>query len=499
MEYLESRRLLAINWGPYPKLIDQDEAVERFPNITGKGVNVVVIDSGWGYEHPKLDGRLWTNPDEIAGDGIDNDQDGQIDNTNGWDYWKSDNHPDDENSHGTQMSGIIAGRQFTGPDGFEYQGLAPDAKIIPLKTIDGRGTIYTLSFARRVESALRWIEGNHKRLNISIVNLSIGVHKVDFDATIKDEVERLNKAGVLLIASSGHYGNRNTLEYPAQDPNVYSAGIVNENDKIPDKQQRGPDLDILGPGSNIPIMVNHGKYEMSGEASSYPTPFIVGAAALIKQINPDFTPAQIMGILMDSGKRVGDGTGNTYPRLDVDDAIRLAIRRSGGNPDPEPEPTQTPFKNGPFNVTSRIEAENFDNGGEGNAFHNAGRKNRNVYRRTPVELSATRDKGRGFHVTGIKRGEWLEYTVNVPAAGLYNFQGRFQSVGRGASFHIEVDGDDVSGRISIPSGSSKSKWRTISKSNVTLSAGRHVMRIFFDSATSKKLAGNFNWFRFSQA
>jgi hypothetical protein len=328
---------------------------------------------------------------------------------------------------------------------------------------------------------------------------------VDFDATIKDEVERLNKAGVLLIASSGHYGNRNTLEYPAQDPNVYSAGMVDERDRIPADQQRGPDLDILGPGSNIPIMVNHGQYQMSGEASSYPTPFIVGAAALIKQINPDFTPAQIMGVLMDSGKQIGDGTGNTYPRLDIDDAIRLAIRRSGGNPDPDPgpgpgpAPTQKPFKKTPFNVTSRIEAENFDNGGEGIAFHNSSRKTRNVYRRTPVELGATRDKGRGFHVGGIRRGEWLEYTVNVQTAGLYNFQGRFQPVGRGASFHIEVDGADVSGRIGIPNGGKNSKWRTISKNNVTLSAGRHVLRIVFDSATTNKLAGNFNWFRFIRA
>jgi hemin uptake protein HemP len=492
---LEPRRLLAMSWGPYPQLIDQDKAVSDFPNITGKGVNVAIIDSGFDFDHPKLQGKIWTNPDEIADDGIDNDRDGQIDNIHGWDYVRADNHPDDENSHGTQMAGIIAGLPFRGMDDFDYQGIAPDAKIIPLKTIDGHGTIYTLSFAQRVERALRWIEANHKRLNISIVSMSIGVHEPDFKATFADEVKRLNEAGVLLIASAGHYGNRDKLEFPAEDPNVYSAGMVDKNDKIPADQQRGPNLDLLGPGSKIQILHKGSSYLVSGEASSYPTPFIVGAAALIKQINPDWKPAQIIDILKDSGKQIGDGTGDTYPRIDLDNAIRLAIRRNGG----DPGPSQEPFRGTPFNITSRIEAEDFDDGGEGISFHNTSRKNRNGYRRTPVELTSTRDTKGGFYVGSTRKSEWLEYTVSVPESALYTFQGRFQSAGRGAAFHIEFDGEDVSGRISIPDGGRKAKWKTISKGNISLTSGRHVMRIVFDSTTSKKLAGNFNWFKFAAA
>jgi len=111
-ETLENRRLLAMNWGLYPKLMNQDKAVADFPNITGKGVNVAIIDTGFDIYHPKLQGVLWTNPDEIAGDGIDNDHDGQIDNLHGWDYVEGDNVPQDINSHGTQMAGIIAAKPF---------------------------------------------------------------------------------------------------------------------------------------------------------------------------------------------------------------------------------------------------------------------------------------------------------------------------------------------------------------------------------------------------
>src|SRR5205809_3284978 len=192
------------------------------------------------------------------------------------------------------MAGIIAGKPLTGSDGFDYQGLAPDVKIIPLKTIDPYGHIYNLTFAQRVASAMHWLEKNHKRLNISIVNLSIGVSQADFEATFKPDVAKLNQMGVLLVASAGHYGHDKPLEYPAADPNVYSAGMVNEQDKIPNEQQRGPKLDLLAPGNTIQLLYKYCGYMVSEEASRYATPFIVGAAALGKQGHPISPPARIL-------------------------------------------------------------------------------------------------------------------------------------------------------------------------------------------------------------
>jgi len=513
LETLENRRLLSMNWGINARIISQDKAVADFPNITGKGVNVAIIDSGFDIDHPKLQGVLWTNPYEIPGDGIDNDHDGQIDNLHGWDYVDGDNIPDDANSHGTQMAGIIAAKPFKGLDGFDYQGIAPDAKIIPLKTIDPYGHIYNLTFAQRVQRSMHWLENNAKRLNISIVNLSIGVSQADFEATFAPDVEKLNKMGVLLIASSGHYGHDKPLEYPAADPNVYSAGMVNEQDKIPDEQQRGPMLDLLAPGNHIQVLYKNGGYMVSEEASSYPTPFIVGAAALVKQVNPGFTPAQIIDILKDSGTKISDGD-RSYPRIDVDAAIRLALKRSGGNPDPDPnpdpnpdptpnpkpkpKPKQSPFKGTPFNATSTIQAEDFDNGGEGISFHNNSHRKRGLYRRSPVELFSASTDGGGYYVGSIRRGEWLEYTVKVSTSGLYTFQGRFQPAGSGASFHVEVDGNDVTGKLNIPSSGKNAAWKTISRKNVSLSAGKHIVRIAFDSTAAKKQAGNFNWFKFAR-
>jgi hypothetical protein len=280
---------------------------------------------------------------------------------------------------------------------------------------------------------------------------------------------------------------------------------VNEQDKIPNEQQRGPMLDLLAPGDRIQVLYKNGGYMVSEEASSYPTPFIVGAAALVKQVNPNFTPAQIIDILKDSGKQISDGD-RSYARIDVDAAIRLALKRSGGNPDPTPDPTpkpkpkpkQSPFGGTAFNVTSTIQAEDFDNGGEGISFHNNSHHKHTLYRSTPVELFSASDDGGGYYVGNVRKGEWLEYTVKVAKAGRYSFQGRFQPIGRGAAFHVEVDGNDVTGKLNIPNSGKNAGWRTISKGNISLTAGTHVVRIAFDTNSGRKQVGNFNWFKFTR-
>ena len=147
-------------------------------------------------------------------------------------------------------------------------------------------------------------------------------------------------------------------------------------------------------------------------------------------------------------------------------------------------------------MTAQIEAEDFDNGADGVAFHNVGKKKHTLYRRTAVELLSSTDDGGGYYVGSTRRGEWLEYSVKVGAAGKYTFQSRVQSVGKGGAFHVEVDGRNVSGRLAIANKSAQ--WQTISKRNISLTAGKHVVRVVFDSVTAKKSAGNFNWFSFAR-
>jgi subtilisin family serine protease len=102
-------------------------------NITGNGIVVAVVDSGVDYTHPDLDGNIWRNAGEIAGNGIDDDRNGYIDDIRGWDFVASDNNPMDLDfdGHGTHIAGAIAAER----NNFGITGVAPNAKIMPVRVL----------------------------------------------------------------------------------------------------------------------------------------------------------------------------------------------------------------------------------------------------------------------------------------------------------------------------------------------------------------------------
>ena len=117
------------------------DAPEAWDIQTGNPNLVIgVIDTGVDYNHPDLVDNIWTNPGEIAADGIDNDSNGYIDDIRGWDFAYNDNDPSDVDGHGTHVSGTIAGK---GNNGVGVTGVAWNAKIMPLKFLDDTGSGYT--------------------------------------------------------------------------------------------------------------------------------------------------------------------------------------------------------------------------------------------------------------------------------------------------------------------------------------------------------------------
>src|SRR6202035_4029618 len=111
----------------------------------------------------------------------------------------------------------------------------------------------------------------------------------------------------------------------------------------------------------------------------------------------------------------------TYPRLNVNAALALAYQRAGASP--APVSTPTPFLGAPFAVGDLIQAEDFDNGGEGVAYHASTNTNPGGVFRTDqnVGIEATTDAGGGYDVGWTQGGDWLDYTLNAPAAGTYDF------------------------------------------------------------------------------
>jgi subtilisin family serine protease len=107
-------------------------------NITGNGIVVAVVDTGVDYTHPDLDDNIWRNAGEIAGNGIDDDRNGYIDDIRGWDFVASDNNPMDLDfdGHGTHIAGAIAAER----NNFGITGVAPNAKIMPVRVLSAFGS-----------------------------------------------------------------------------------------------------------------------------------------------------------------------------------------------------------------------------------------------------------------------------------------------------------------------------------------------------------------------
>jgi hypothetical protein len=144
---------------------------------------------------------------------------------------------------------------------------------------------------------------------------------------------------------------------------------------------------------------------------------------------------------------------------------------------PTTPPTgQTPYGGSVRGVPGTIQAEDFDNGGEGVAYHdNDAANNGGQYRTTAVDVETTTDTGGGANVGWMDSGEWLEYTVNVQTAGTYTLRARVASNAAGGSFRVELGGVDKTGSVAVATTGGWQNWVDITR-NVTLSAGTQILR-----------------------
>ena len=162
-------------------------------------------------------------------------------------------------------------------------------------------------------------------------------------------------------------------------------------------------------------------------------------------------------------------------------------------PAPVPVPPTSPYGGPPAAVPGTIQAEAFDTGGAGAAYRDATPGNAGgAFRQTDVDIEPV--SGGGYDVGWIAPGEWLQYTVNVAAAGSYTAQFIVASSGPGGTFHLEAKGTDVTGAMTIPNTGGWQNWQPISRT-VTLAAGVQPMRLVFDTAVGSGAVGNIDAFQ----
>ena len=167
-----------------------------------------------------------------------------------------------------------------------------------------------------------------------------------------------------------------------------------------------------------------------------------------------------------------------------------------------PGSPQSPFNGSPFAVGSTpitLQGEDYDLGGENVSYHDTDPENLGgAYRNDAVDIRSITGSTTEYRISDVAAGEWLEYTITVATAGTYTADFRVACPDPGATFHLEANGVNITGSISVPSTGGADAYTTITK-NVTLGAGTQVLKLVFDSVGTGGVGASFDSMRLSQA
>ncbi|RMF02730.1 MAG: hypothetical protein D6768_07540 [Chloroflexi bacterium] len=314
------------------------QAPQAWDISTGaSSVVIAVIDTGVDLDHPDLAAKLWTNPGEIPGNFFDDDGNGYVDDVNGYDFANNDSDPNDDNGHGSHVSGIAAAatNNSTGVAGVSW-----GAKIMALKALNSAGGGGTADIA---EAMMYAVDNGAK-----IISMSLGGVRTSWPCSYTDIETALNYAqanDVLVVIAAGNDG-----QYGVNCPGAYdqalAVGATTSSDNRASYSNYGPRLDIVAPGGDIsnkiystiaPLLTNGYKYYDGKYGTSMATPFVSGLAALVWGMDPSLTAAQVQQQIESSADDLGTtgkddyfgwGRINAYKALQP--YIALTLQNSAG-------------------------------------------------------------------------------------------------------------------------------------------------------------------------
>lgn len=284
---------------------------EAWQTTKGKGVTVAVLDTGVEDDHPDLVGNVLEGKD-MVGFGADR----------GDRAWAR---------HGTAMAGIIAGHGHGYADGDGVMGIAPEARILPVRVIleDGDSSRGKARNTRgnALAEGIRWAADH----GADVINLSLGDDsKSAHPEPAEDEaVQYALKKGVTVVASAGNGGEKGDhISYPAAYPGVIAATAVDRYGTRASFSTRRWYATVAAPGDDVVIADPDHKY-YEGWGTSAAAAFVSGAVALVKAAHPGLTPAQIKKLLEDTARDApvgGRDDSRGYGFVDPAAALKAADR-----------------------------------------------------------------------------------------------------------------------------------------------------------------------------
>lgn len=257
------------------------------------GVVIAIIDSGIDLTHEDLSPNLWVNPGEIAGNGLDDDNNGFVDDVQGWNFVDTNNNVMDMNGHGSLVAGIAAARSN---NTLGIAGVCGNCRIMPVKITQVSG------FANYSDIAAGIYYSIDK--GAKVINLSVGGYSDSI--TVKNAVNTALSQNIVVVGGVGN-DDKSDKFYPAAYEGVIAVAGTAENDVRVTTSNYGSWVDVSAPGQNI-LSTTLGDYS-SDTGTSYATPFVSGAAGLLLSLHPEWTPAMVRSQFM----HTADGIDSLNP------------------------------------------------------------------------------------------------------------------------------------------------------------------------------------------
>ncbi|MGC0209767.1 type VII secretion-associated serine protease mycosin [Streptomyces levis] len=284
---------------------------EAWQTTKGAGVTVAVLDTGVEADHPDLAGNVLPGKDLVRFGAEPGDR-----------AWAR---------HGTAMAGIIAGHGHGPGNADGVLGIAPEAKILPVRVIleDGDPSRAKARSTRgnALAEGIRWAADH----GADVINLSLGDDSASAhpEPTEDQAIQYALKKGVVVVASAGNGGEKgDRISYPAAYPGVIAATAVDRAGTRASFSTRRWYATVSAPGVDVVIADPDHKY-YEGWGTSAAAAFVSGAAALVKAAHPGLTPAQIKTLLEDTARNApvgGRDDSRGFGFVDPAAAIRAAAR-----------------------------------------------------------------------------------------------------------------------------------------------------------------------------
>lgn len=290
-----------------PKIQIQADLVHKIKYngklIEGQGIVIAVLDSGVNYLQPDLNGKTTINKNEIKDDKIDNDHNGYIDDSRGWNFFNNNGIVFDDHGHGTHVSAVIVADKY---------GIAPKSTILPVKvTINPEGS-YSDNYLIK---AIRYAADNGAK----IINLSLRGAYSNMPVTVyalKAAVDYARVRNVLLVVAAGNdsLDITNLPIYPAtiQSDNLITVCAVDDNFRLANFSNYSQSaVDVCAPGVDIasankkydPIVNSKISPYINMSGTSMATPIVSAVAALVWSAQPHLKAQEVKDIIVKSSLR----------------------------------------------------------------------------------------------------------------------------------------------------------------------------------------------------